>query len=173
VPLVRRQHLLRTREQGQAEHRAPRRVARPEAPHPPGRGADGDRVRDEGQPEGDVREADDAGLRPGEHGAQRGLLAAREGHAGRHRVRRGRAGARPPHPARGGPPAAPRGRAEGRHEGAVLHRRVGEGGLRAALGLLRGDLRGPAGRLEAQGACVNLRPRDAGRGWLRSGQEDL
>ena len=114
VSLVRRQHLFRAREQGQAEPRAPRRLAGPEARRAPGRRADRDRVRDEGQPEGLGREAHDARLRAREHGAQRGLLGARQGHARRHRLRRRvqRAGAADP--GRGRPPAAPRGRAEGR-----------------------------------------------------------
>ena len=81
VPLVRRQHLLRAREQGQAEPRAPRRLARPEARRPPGRRPDRDRLRDEGRPEGPAGEAHDARLRARQHGPQRGLLAARQGHA--------------------------------------------------------------------------------------------
>ena len=53
----------------------------PEARRAPGRRADRDRVRDEGQPEGPGREAHDARLRAREHGAQRRLLGARQGHA--------------------------------------------------------------------------------------------
>ena len=42
-----------------------------------------------------------------------------------------------------------------------------------AVGLLRRDLRDQRGRVQAQGAGIHLRPRDAGRGRLRPGQEDL
>ena len=96
-----------------------------------------------------------------------------KGTPGRHRLRRRVQRARPADPARGRPPAAPRGRAEGRHQGPVLDRRVGQGHLRPAVGLLRRDLRDQRGRAEAQGAGVNLRPRDPGRGRLRPGEEDL
>ena len=41
------------------------------------------------------------------------------------------------------------------------------------VGLLRRDLRDQRGRRPAQGAGINLRPRDAGRGRLRPGQEAL
>ena len=81
VSLVRHQHLLRAREQGQAEPRAPRLLARPAARRAPGRRADGDRPGDEGQPEDLRREAHHARLRAGQHGPQRGLLAGRQGHA--------------------------------------------------------------------------------------------
>src|SRR3954469_19190727 len=114
VSLVRRQHLLRSREQGQAEPRAPRAVAEPAPRRAAGRRPDRDRDRDEGQPE-DVRgEAHDARLRPGEHGAKRRLVAARQGHARRHGLRRRVERAGPADPARGRPPAAPGGRHEGR-----------------------------------------------------------
>ena len=43
--------------------------------------------------------------------------------------------------------------------------------LRPALGLLRRDLRDQRGRRQAQGAGINLRSRDAGRGRLRPGEE--
>ena len=55
----------------------------------------------------------------------------------------------------------------------VHHRRVREGRPRPAVRLLRRDLRDQPGRGQAQGPCVNLRPRDAGRGRLRPSQEDL
>ena len=55
----------------------------------------------------------------------------------------------------------------------VRDRRVGQGHLRPAVGLLRRDLRDQRGRGPAQGAGINLRPRDSGRGRLRPGQEDL
>ncbi len=42
-----------------------------------------------------------------------------------------------------------------------------------ALGLLRRDRRDQRGRRQTQGAGLDLRPRDAGRGRLRPGQEDL
>ena len=45
--------------------------------------------------------------------------------------------------------------------------------LRPALRLLRRDRRDQRGRREAQGPGLDLRPRDAGRGRLRPGQEDL
>ena len=53
----------------------------PEARRAPGRRPDRDRLRDEGQPEGHGREAHDARLRAREHGAQRRLVGARQGHA--------------------------------------------------------------------------------------------
>ena len=43
-----------------------------------------------------------------------------------------------------------------------VDRRVGQGGLRSAVGLLGRDLRGQRGRPAAQGAGLYLRPRDAG-----------
>ena len=43
----------------------------------------------------------------------------------------------------------------------------------AAVGLLRRDLRDQPGRAAPEGACVDLRPRDAGRGRLRPSEEDL
>ena len=57
--------------------------------------------------------------------------------------------------------------------GAVLDRRVDQGHLGPAVGLLRRDLRGQRGRPAAQGAGLDLRPRDPGRGRLRPGEEDL
>ena len=110
VSLVRHQHLFRAREQGQAEPRAPRVLPEPVARGAPGRRPDRDGPGDEGQPEDLGREADHARLRAGEHGPQRGLLAGREGHAGRDRLRRRVQRADPAHPGRGRPPAAPRGR---------------------------------------------------------------
>ena len=59
------------------------------------------------------------------------------------------------------------------HPGPVLDRRVGQGHLRPALRLLRRDRRDQRGRRQTQGAGLDLRPRDAGRGRLRPGQEDL
>ena len=59
------------------------------------------------------------------------------------------------------------------HARPVLDRRVRQGHLRAAVRLLRRDRRDQRGRGEAQGAGLDLRPRDAGRGRLRPGQEDL
>ena len=97
-----------------------------------------------------------------------------KGTPGRHRLRRRVQRAGPAHPGRGRPPAAPRGRRQRpREPRAVLDRRVGQGRLRPAVGLLRRDLGDQRGRGAAQGACVNLRPRDAGRSRLRPGQEDL
>ena len=96
-----------------------------------------------------------------------------KGTPGRHGLRRRLERARPADPARGRPPAAPRGRQAGRDEGPVLDRRVGQGHLRPAVRLLRRDLRDQPGRLEAQGPRLDLRPRDPGRGRLRPGQEDL
>ena len=110
VSLVRHQHLFRAREQGQAEPRAPRLLAEPVARRAPGRRSDRDGPGDEGQPEDLGREADHARLRAGEHGPQRGLLAGREGHARRHRLRRRLQRADPADPGRGRPAAAPRGR---------------------------------------------------------------
>ena len=55
----------------------------------------------------------------------------------------------------------------------VLDRRVRQGRLRPAVGLLRRDLRDQRGRGQAQGARLHLRPRDPGRGRLRPGEEDL
>ena len=55
----------------------------------------------------------------------------------------------------------------------VHDRRVGQGRLRAALGLLRRDLRNQRGCRPPQGAGINLWPRNAGRGRLRPGQEAL
>ena len=56
----------------------------------PGRRPHGDRLRDEGRPEGHRREADHAGLRARQHGPHRRLLDPRQGHARRHRLRRRR-----------------------------------------------------------------------------------
>ena len=97
-----------------------------------------------------------------------------KGTPGRHRLRRRLQRARAADPGRGRPAAAPRGRAEGRHARAQFS--IGESvkvDLRPAVGLLRRDLRDQRGRREAQGAGVNLRSRDPGRGRLRPGQEDL
>ena len=91
VPLVRHQHLLRAREQGEDQSRAPDHVHEPGAAFPPGRRPDRAGDRDEGGPEGPDREARPAGLRPREHGHDRRGLDGREEHAGRHRLRRRRA----------------------------------------------------------------------------------
>ena len=90
------------------EHRVV--LAQPAARRAPGRRADRDRPGDEGQPEDLRREAHHARLRAGEHGPQRGLLAGRQGHARRDRLRRRLQRADPADPGRGRPPAAPRGR---------------------------------------------------------------
>ncbi|CAA9501685.1 MAG: Transcription antitermination protein NusG, partial [uncultured Solirubrobacteraceae bacterium] len=173
VSLVRRQHLFRPREQGQAEPRAPCRLLEPEAQRPPGRRADRVRVRDEGQPEGHGREAHDARLRARQHGAQRGFLGPGQGHARRHGLRRRVQRAGSAHTGRGRSVAASRGRGARAQEGDVLDRRERQGHLRAAVGLLRRDLGDERGRVSPQGACVNLRSRDAGRGRIRSSEEGL
>src|SRR5581483_1395318 len=59
------------------------------------------------------------------------------------------------------------------HARSVLDRRVGQGRVGPALGLLGRDLGDQRGRRPAQGAGIHLRPRDSGRGRLRSGEEDL
>ena len=156
VPLVRRQHIFRSREQGQAQPRAPRRVARPAARRAPDRRPDRVGVRDEGQPEDHRREAHDARLRARQHGPQRGLLVAGQGHAGRHRLRRRLQRAGAADPGRGRPPAASGDRRAPAQPRAVLDRRVGQGRLRPAVGLLGRDLRGQRGR------------RSGSRCWCRS-----
>jgi hypothetical protein len=65
------------------------------------------------------------------------VLAGRQGDARRHRLRRGLQRADPADPGRGRPPASPRGGAEGPEQGTVLDRRICQGDLRSALGLLR------------------------------------
>ena len=55
----------------------------------------------------------------------------------------------------------------------VLDRRVRQGHLRPAVGLLRRDLRDQRGRVQAQGPGIHLRPRDPGGGRVRPGEEDL
>ena len=57
------------------------RLAEPAARRAPGRRPDRDRVEMKDEPEGVRGEAHDARLRAREHGAQRRLLAARQGHA--------------------------------------------------------------------------------------------
>ena len=52
-------------------------------------------------------------------------------------------------------------------------RRDRQGHLRPAVRLLRRDRRDQRGRRQAQGAGLDLRPRDPGRGRLRPGEEDL
>ena len=104
----------------------------------------------------------------------RRLLAARQGHARASPA----SSARPTSPCRSRSPRSTacctvRDRREGLQQGPVRHRRVGQGHLGPAVGLLRRDLRDQPGRAEAQGARVNLRSRDARRGGLRPGQEDL
>ncbi len=89
-------------------------------------------------------------------------------------LRRRLPGARSPHPGRGRSAAAQDRRRHGAaHARAVRDRRVRQGRLRTALGLLRGDLRDQRGRRQAQGAGINLRPRDPRRGGLRPGEKDL
>src|SRR5881227_449432 len=97
-------HIFRTREQGQAEPRAPRGLAGPAEQRAPDRDPDRERLGDEGWPEGPDRAPHDAGLRAREHGPERGLLDAREGHAGRDRVRGRPAEARAALPDRDRPP---------------------------------------------------------------------
>ena len=82
VSLVRHQHLLGTREQGQDESRAPHRLAEPAAGVPPGGRPDRAGHRDEGRPEGADREARASGLRPREHEHVRRGVDRREGDAG-------------------------------------------------------------------------------------------
>ena len=96
-----------------------------------------------------------------------------KGTPGRHRLRRRLQRADPADPGRGRPAAAPRGRGPRAEPRPVLDRRVGQGHLRPALGLLGRDLRDQRGRGQAQGAGIHLRPRDPGRGRLRPGEEDL
>src|SRR4051794_9728662 len=55
VPLVRRQYIFRTREQGQAEPGAPGRLAGPAEQRAPDRDPDRERLGDEGRPEGPDR----------------------------------------------------------------------------------------------------------------------
>ena len=59
------------------------------------------------------------------------------------------------------------------HARPVHDRRVRQGRLRPAVGLLRRDLRDQRGRREAQGAGINLRPGDPGGGRLRPGEKAL
>ena len=59
------------------------------------------------------------------------------------------------------------------HARQLRDRRVGQGHLGTARRLLRRDLRDQRGCRPAQGAGINLRPRDPGRGRLRPGQEAL
>ena len=69
-----------------------------------------------------------------------------------------------------------RGRAASREAEAprsVRDRRDRQGHLRPALRLLRRDRRDQRRRRQAQGARLDLRPRDPGRGRLRPGQEGL
>ena len=139
----------------------------------PGRRPDRDRLRDEGRPEGHRREADDARLRAREHGPQRGLLALVKGTPG---VTGFVGASNEPVPLT--QPEVDRllhreVAQKVATQGAVLDRRVRQGRLRPAVGLLRRDLRDQPGRREAQGARLDLRSRDAGRGRLRPGQEDL
>src|SRR5262249_8443866 len=58
-------------------------------------------------------------------------------------------------------------------QGSVLDRRIRQGDLRAALRLLRRDLRDQRGREQAQGPGIHLWPRDSRRGRVRPGEEDL
>ena len=53
----------------------------------------------------------------------------------------------------------------------VQHRRDGQGRQRSAVRLLRRDRRNQRRRAQAQGARLDLRSRDPGRGRLRPGQE--
>src|SRR5881394_952549 len=81
VSLVCDQHLLRAREQGQAQSRAPGADDGPEPQRAPGRGAD--RAGDGGQqrrPERTERETDDARLRPSQHGDDRRRLGPGQEH---------------------------------------------------------------------------------------------
>ena len=81
VQLVRHQHVLGPREQGEDQSRAPDHVHEPGAEVPPGRRPDRAGDRDEGGPEGPDREARAPGLRPRQHGHDRRGLDGREEHA--------------------------------------------------------------------------------------------
>ena len=76
-------------------------------------------------------------------------------------------------PGRGRPAAPQGGRDRDPHARAVLDRRVRQGRLGSAVGLLRRDLGDQRGRRPAQGAGIDLRSRDPGGGWLRPGQKAL
>ena len=174
VPVVRDQHLLRAREQGEGQSRAPDRLDEPAHALPPRRRPDRAGDRDEGRPEGAGREARPPGLRAREHGPERRRLDGREEHAGRDRLRRRRLEARAALAGRGRPDPAHRRRHRraSAHAGRVLARRVGEGDLRPAVRLRRRDRRGQPRRAEAQGARRHLRAPGSGRARLRPGQED-
>ncbi|CAA9490057.1 MAG: Transcription antitermination protein NusG, partial [uncultured Solirubrobacterales bacterium] len=173
VPLVRHQHLLRAREQGEAQPRAPRDLARAADPRAPDRHSHGADLGDEGRAEGPGRAAHHARLRAREHEPERGLLGPREEHARGHRLRRRLEQAGPAQPGRDRPPAAPRDRRASPGARAVHHRRDRQGRLGAAVRLLGRDLRGQRGRRAAQGARVDLRAGDSGGGRLRPGEEGL
>ena len=148
VSLVRRQHLFRAREQGQAEPRAPRRprwtrsapCARSSCrPRPCQEMKDNQKVS--------VEKRTMPGYVLVNMDLNEDSWQLVKGTPGRHRLRRRLQRAGPADPGRGRPPAAPRGRAEGRAEPRpVLDRRVGQGHLRPAVGLLRRDLRDQRGR---------------------------
>ena len=159
VPLVRDQHLLRPREQGEDQSRAPDHVHEPGAALPSRRRPDRAGDRDEGGPEGPDGEARAAGLRAREHGHDRRGLDGREEHARGHRLRRRGREARAARADRGRPHPAhrPRRRRAPARPGRVLARRVGEGNLRPALGLRRRGRRRQRGPAEAEGARRHLR----------------
>jgi transcriptional antiterminator NusG len=73
------------------------------------------------------------------------------------RVRRRVQRADPADPGRGRSPAASRGRVARPAEDSVLDRRIRQGDLRPAVGLLRRDLRDQRGREQAQGPGIHLR----------------
>ena len=119
----------RTRSSQNIEHRASSLGQRR---HPaPGRGPDRDRLRDEGGQKVTTEKRTMPGYVLVNMDLNEDSWQLVKGTPGRHRLRRRVQRARPADPARGRPPAAPRGRAEGRHEGAVLHRRVRQGRLTA------------------------------------------
>ena len=173
VPLVRHQHVLGPREQGEDQSRAPDHVHEPGAEVPPGRRPDRAGDRDEGGPEGPDREARPPGLRPRQHGHDRRGLDGREEHPRCHRFRRRRREARAPRPAGSRPDPAhrPRRRRPPARPGRVLARRVREGNLRAALRLRRRGRRRQRRPAEAQGARGHLRAPGSGGADLRPGEE--
>ena len=81
VPLVRHQHLLRAREQGEGQSRAPDHLDEPGAAVPPRRRPDRAGDRDEGRPEGADRQARAARLRAREHGSERRRVGRGQEHA--------------------------------------------------------------------------------------------
>ena len=92
VPLVRHQHLLGPREEGEGQPRAPAHLPGPARARAPGGHPHRAGRRDQGRREGPDREAAPAGLRPGQHGHDARRALAGQEHPRRHRLRgRGRA----------------------------------------------------------------------------------